>query len=133
MDSSKVNLMTSYNLAVSFTPRLFDRSNSVAGDDSMRIVEEMISGFGSIFKPEWTSAKDIMTDEDIEIIPYLTNRCVIRIESSHSYRIPVMTHRRYYTNRSPRDDHHLFQGINADPWFYLLSLRIKNVVVLRNQ
>jgi hypothetical protein len=68
MDSSAVNFMSSYNLAVCFTPCLFEKSNAVAGEDSMRVVEEMITGFDSIFEPEWTSAEVVMTDEDIEIM-----------------------------------------------------------------
>jgi hypothetical protein len=63
---SEVNLMTPYNLAVCFTPCLFEKSNAVAGEDSMRVVEEMVKGYDSIFSPEWTGIDVLMTDEDIE-------------------------------------------------------------------
>jgi hypothetical protein len=68
MDSSEANLMSSYNLAVCFTPCLFERSNAVAGEDSMKVVEEMIVGYDAVFPREWTTPWVIMTDEDIEIM-----------------------------------------------------------------
>jgi hypothetical protein len=66
MDAADVNLMSAYNLAVCFTPCLFERSNSVAGDDALRAVEEMIAGCHEVFQGEVTDGVALMTDDDVE-------------------------------------------------------------------
>jgi hypothetical protein len=66
MDASEVNLMSAYNLAVCFTPCLFERSNSVAGEDALKAVEEMVAGFDEVFQGEVIDGVALMTDDDIE-------------------------------------------------------------------